>query len=341
MFGLGHSPLVRLLAVFAAAGLVVVLPALGGSPAKRTATLRAENADLAARSRSAVLSIYSLDSRLAASDSRLSTLQADAARLRVQRANLAQIIQVDRLGEQISEHQLASQLRHLYEQGEISPIEVVLGAKSLDDAVTDLDNIKRVASVNDRVLSELHSARAKLMAASAALTAETTRLNLALEAATATEASLVSTRAARTAYISQLAAKQALNNADIQRIEQQVRAAESLSAQLTGSAPAATVATLGPGADTTPFAGGRTVTMSITGYSLSGRTATGLPVGWGVVAVDPRVIPLGTHLWIPGYGEAIAADVGSAIIGDRLDLWFPSVAQADFWGRRTVTITLH
>jgi cystine transport system substrate-binding protein len=164
---------------------------------------------------------------------------------------------------------------------------------------------------------------------------------MALQAATETEASLVSTRAARTSYISQLAAKQALNNSDIQRIEQQARVAESLSTQLTGSAPAATVATLGVGADTTPFVGGRTVTMNITGYSLSGRTATGLPVGWGVVAVDPRVIPLGTHLWVPGYGEAIAADVGSAIIGDRLDLWFPSVAQADFWGRRTVTITLH
>ena len=88
------------------------------------------------------------------------------------------------------------------------------------------------------------------------------------------------------------------------------------------------------------FVGGKTLTMSITGYSLPGRTATGLPVGWGVVAVDPSVIPLGTHLWIPGYGEAIAADVGSAIIGQRIDLWFPTVAQADFWGRRTVTITL-
>ena len=164
---------------------------------------------------------------------------------------------------------------------------------------------------------------------------------MALQAATATERALVSTRSARASYIAQLISKQALNAADIQRIEQQARAAESLSAQLTGSQPAATVATLGEGADTAPFAGGRTLTVSVTGYSLSGRTATGLPVGWGVVAVDPRVIPLGTHLWIPGYGEAIAADVGSAIIGQRLDLWFPSVAQADFWGRRTVTITLH
>jgi 3D (Asp-Asp-Asp) domain-containing protein len=87
--------------------------------------------------------------------------------------------------------------------------------------------------------------------------------------------------------------------------------------------------------------GGRSITVSATGYALPGRTATGLPVGWGVVAVDPSVIPLGTHMTIPGYGDAVAADTGGAVIGSTIDLWFPSVAQANAWGRRTVTITLH
>jgi 3D (Asp-Asp-Asp) domain-containing protein len=44
---------------------------------------------------------------------------------------------------------------------------------------------------------------------------------------------------------------------------------------------------------------------------------------------------------IPGYGEAVAADTGTAIIGDRIDLWFPTLAMAQAWGRRTITITLH
>jgi peptidoglycan DL-endopeptidase CwlO len=342
VLGQAHPPLARLLGLFAAACLIVVLPALGANPHQSAAALKAENAHLAAQSRSAVLGLYSLDSRLAAADTRLATLRADAARLQTRRANLEQVLRVDRTGERISERQLASQLRRLYEQDDVSPIEVVLGAKSLDDALTALDSIKRVASLNDQVLAELHSARARLTEASAELTAETARLNLALQTATATEASLASTRAARAAYISQLAEKQALNASDLQRIESQARVAESLSTQLTGSQPDATVATLGASPDAAaPIAGGQSLTMSITGYSLPGRTATGLPVGWGVVAVDPHVIPLGTHLWIPGYGEAIAADVGSAIIGQRIDLWFPTVAQADFWGRRTLTITLH
>jgi 3D (Asp-Asp-Asp) domain-containing protein len=76
-------------------------------------------------------------------------------------------------------------------------------------------------------------------------------------------------------------------------------------------------------------------------YSLPGKTALGIPVRKGVVAVDPRVIPLGTKLHIPGYGPGIAADVGTAIKGRIIDLWFPTTAKARQWGRRTVTITVY
>ena len=44
---------------------------------------------------------------------------------------------------------------------------------------------------------------------------------------------------------------------------------------------------------------------------------------------------------IPGYGEGVAADTGSAVQGASIDLWFPTLAEAMAWGRRTVTITLH
>jgi 3D (Asp-Asp-Asp) domain-containing protein len=85
---------------------------------------------------------------------------------------------------------------------------------------------------------------------------------------------------------------------------------------------------------------GRTLTVLATGYALRGRTASGMPTGWGIAAVDPAVIPLGTRMTVPGYGTAVAADVGGAIRGARIDLWFPSVARARAWGARTVTIRL-
>jgi len=76
-------------------------------------------------------------------------------------------------------------------------------------------------------------------------------------------------------------------------------------------------------------------------YHLPGKTALGIPVRKGVVAVDPRLIPLGTKLHVPGYGRSIAADVGVAIKGRIIDLWFPSTKAARKWGRRTVTITVY
>lgn len=76
-------------------------------------------------------------------------------------------------------------------------------------------------------------------------------------------------------------------------------------------------------------------------YSLPGSTALGVPVQRGVVAVDPKLIPLGTRLHVPGYGRGLAADVGYAIRGRIIDLWFPTTAKARQWGRRTVTITVY
>lgn len=70
----------------------------------------------------------------------------------------------------------------------------------------------------------------------------------------------------------------------------------------------------------------------------SGTTATGRAAGHGVVAVDPRYIPLGTHLYIPGYGHAFAGDTGGAIRGNRIDLGFDSHRDALSFGRRPVVV---
>jgi 3D (Asp-Asp-Asp) domain-containing protein len=75
-------------------------------------------------------------------------------------------------------------------------------------------------------------------------------------------------------------------------------------------------------------------------YGCSGITKLGLPAGHGIVAVDPAVIPLGTHLYIPGYGAAVAADTGGAIHGNRIDLGFNSSSDAMQFGRRAVIVYL-
>ena len=70
----------------------------------------------------------------------------------------------------------------------------------------------------------------------------------------------------------------------------------------------------------------------------AGITAMGIPATYGVVAVDPSIIPLGSRVYIPGYGMAIAADTGGAIVGYCIDLCMESYAEAMEFGRRIVTV---
>lgn len=76
-----------------------------------------------------------------------------------------------------------------------------------------------------------------------------------------------------------------------------------------------------------------------TAYGPTGnRTATGVMPERGVIAVDPRVIPLGTRVYVDGYGYGRALDVGSAIKGKRIDVFFPSESEARRWGVRQVKL---
>ncbi len=74
------------------------------------------------------------------------------------------------------------------------------------------------------------------------------------------------------------------------------------------------------------------------GPRATGRTSCGLRAGYGVVAVDPRVIRLGTRLYIEGYGMAVAGDIGRAIKGNRIDLGYKTRSEALRFGRRSVIV---
>jgi 3D (Asp-Asp-Asp) domain-containing protein len=78
------------------------------------------------------------------------------------------------------------------------------------------------------------------------------------------------------------------------------------------------------------------LTMWATAYDAhcsgcNGLTATGQKTGYGVVAVDPNIIPLGTKLYIPGYGQAVAGDTGGSIKGNKIDLGFDNVALSGWY----------
>lgn len=333
----------------AAAGLVaaVALLAVAGARADDPSSLRSEaerleaaNDAVATQSREALIELYALESRLKGAERRVEGLRARVAELDRQQASAKRRLAIAQRARSETEDQLAARLTALYKEGDVDPFEIFLGAESLADGVSALENLSRLAEQDRAIIEQAGATSRELEAALAELKARETELRGLLAEAEDAHASIAATRLERTAYLEGLARSRRLNEAEIAGLLERAAAAESRAQTLTQELPAAPADATATAAAGAALAAGRTIAVTATGYSLPGFTATGLPVGWGVAAVDPRVIPLGTRMIVPGYGEAIAADTGSAIQGTVIDLWFPTAAQAFAWGTRTVTITL-
>jgi 3D (Asp-Asp-Asp) domain-containing protein/peptidoglycan hydrolase CwlO-like protein len=317
------------------AALASSLPAAGAEPAKRLRSqadeLRRANQSLSAERAAAQAELGTLEAQLASTRARLAELRRQGERLARRQARARAELRVARVGLRISQKRLADRVRALYQQGQPEPLAVILGAETLDDAVSGVDHLTRIADDDRQYIERARSARKRLATVTAALArreAENERLRAAASEAAGT---LIRARAERLSRITSLAALRQSNGRRISALESTAR---SLAAVASAAAPAGTTP---PPA---PSAGPGLLTVLATGYSLPGHTASGIPVGPGVVAVDPSVIPLGTPLSIPGYGQGIAADTGGGITGAHIDLWFSSEAEARAWGRRSVTISV-
>jgi peptidoglycan DL-endopeptidase CwlO len=295
--------------------------------------LSRQNTNLAARARSALLELYALDSRLTRQRAHIVALRIETAQVRAAREAAQRRLTIAHRSLSSSQHRLSVRLQQLYEQGDTDPVAVVLGATSVNEALNSLDTLNRVEAQDKLVIRQTLEAERAYRAQTRTLAAQERELTGLQQQASQTAVALQRSRAQRASYIAGLGTQRRLNASAISGLVQQAQSIEAKARQISAVSSVA-----GGGS---PAGTSGTVTVTATGYSLRGRTATGAPVGWGVVAVDPSVIPLGTRMTIPGYGEGIAADTGGAIKGNTIDLWFPTLAQANAWGRRTVTITLH
>jgi peptidoglycan DL-endopeptidase CwlO len=308
--------------VAALAALQLPAASGAGSPSElreRARSLRVENDALAGRARAAWLSSVSLGTRLEQTRAGLVRLQARTRSIAEQRDEADQSLRLARRTLTVSQQRLANRVRVLYEQGDADPMAVLVGAQSIDEAISGLEHIRRIASQDKLVIEQAEAARARLIVATRRLAAREAEARRAEAATAATLVALEAARREQAARLASFRAEQSSNSDAISSLESQAR---ELAAQA------------GPQRS-------GTLTVTATGYSLKGRTATGVSVGYGIVAVDPSVIPLGTKMAIPGYGEGVAADTGGAVAGARIDVWFPTRAEALAWGTRTVSITLH
>jgi len=220
VLGQAQMPRRRLLAFAALALAVLTVPAVSGAKqSHRVSTLRARDAAIVAKSRTTVLGLYALDEQLSAANARVATLGRLTESLRRQRAELDHVLRVARAGSRLAERRLADRIRMLYEQGPVEPLEIVFGAQSLDEAMTNLDNLDRTSAQSEKVVRQLKDARQHLARASRALASRQAALAAAAREAKATAASLAATRARRTAYIASLAAAHRLTERQIAGVD--------------------------------------------------------------------------------------------------------------------------
>ena len=369
------------------------LPANGPAQAPGVTGLKERGAGLERRSQQALLDLYALGSRLDQAHADLARLDAQAAALARRQESARREYRAALETQSNAQLELGAQLRLLYEQDQPDPIAVILGAASFNEAIENLDNIKRIAHATESVLDQAKRAKQRVSRQKVQLAAQVARTKAARDRVAAGAADLERARSERSDYLTQLRQEQALNNAQIADLQARAAAAQQRAQQVTAqvhrqqpqeqpaqadssssssassaSAPSATAApettifetpsTAAPGepppaavesvsqgastgstaSSPGPPRSGGTMSVLATAYCMSGKTATGLPVGPGIVAVDPGVIPLGTRMTIPGYGEGVAADVGGGITGAHIDVWIASCPDAASF-TRTVTIT--
>jgi len=333
------------LASCAAALVGIALPAaVTGAPGgKRAASLRAHRAQLEQRSHNALLELYSIETQLVRARAQVATLDRKKGQLERESASLRLSLKLAHRTIAATRRTLGNRARAIYESGEVNdPIAIMLGAGSIDDALTRLEGLQQITSQQNAVLRQAQKAQSQLLRLSADLERRETALGRLRYQARASTLSLESARSAKASTIHSLANERALTGRQLAGLSAQATRAATTSIKKESSArPSTTTTVTTPAPSTNPTTGERQLTVSATCYCLTGSTASGLPVGPGIIATDPTVIPLGTRLFVPGYGKGVAADTGSAVQGNTIDLWVASCAQASAYGRRTVTITIY
>ena len=322
---------------------------------------------LATAKRSAVLELYALESSLARARADVAEQGRRERALETAQAHARFRASIVRRSLAVTQRRIGTLLRRLYVEGSPEPVEILLGARSLPAVLEGLDGLERATRLNRSLAVEARGRGAALRLELGRLARARAERAATRRASEQAVAGLAAAASAKRATITSLTRRESLTRARVAALEARAKEAERRSRHLTPPAvqpPPATLAAkppprespraaadvpaAAPSTDDAPPqapvsapVGARTLVVDAVAYHLPGHTASGLPVGVGVIAVDPSVIPLGTRVFVPGYGAAVAADVGSAIKGTIIDLWMPSTAAAQAWGRRTVTITVY
>ncbi len=327
--------------ISATALLVIAICMLLPSAALSTGAAAPESATAAAQAHEeAVVRLLILERRVA--DAETALVQAETRSRRSQEEVADSLELADRAADDLAtaRQRYSDRVVDAYKAGDIGWLELLFGSDDFSQFIGRTVLVGKILA-QDEVLADrveqaqasAEEAAARAKAAAADQAAQVNRLRAVrddLEAANKEQRALVDSLGDR------LAAARTAARAAAQRMAEantNVRHDET-PATVTTTTPVRTPVPSSPRT-------GRQLTVKSYAYALRGTTATGIRVAPGVIAVDPRVIPLGTRLYVPGYGEGIAADTGGDIKGNTIDVWMSSAQAASDWGIKTITITVY
>lgn len=232
--------------------------------------------------------------------------------------------------------------RAMYMTGIDGYLEVLLNSSDINDFISRVDTISKVMKFDKDVLDKLKNNQEAIAAQKQSLITENNRLQSLRESNESTLSKLNTDISAQ----KQLLASESKKEQNLLAEENTKKLALNTNTSTNSSNSVAKHSTTSNNAVTNNLSRGssgslsssKSISVNATAYCDSGITASGMSTRKGVIAVDPRVIPLGSKVYIDGYGYAIAADTGGAIVGNRIDLFFPSKTDAQNWGMRPVTV---
>lgn len=272
-----------------------------------------------------VREIVSLDSEVKALNSKLATLEGKSSSLRARISSLNDEIAAKRKRLAVKRKALALRVRSMYINGKSSTLTMLLTSDDISEFIQRNEYVDKVNKSDSDLVVTVKNEASSLEASASELNKKATEVSSLASDLRARKDRLVKSKAEKEQLLAQAGAKAAAVQAQSTRVE--TKMVQMNPTGVTGNRT------------------GHVLIMVATGYSpqepgLTDSTATGLRAQHGVIAVDPRVIPLGTRVNVEGYGNAIAGDTGSAIKGNRIDLCFDTLAECNSYGKRTVKVEI-
>lgn len=329
--------------------MLAVLPSLllslgfiasaSATPAGELGELEAQSQELQSSYDTALVDLVAADSAVSNKSTEIAaaTQQRDEvqATLDSQRQNLAQLQAQMQDRQRILEKRLLS----TYKSDDSGFIEVMMGSDDFSDFLNRIDMVNAIADDDRELIESMRASKQAVEDEIANLEQTEAELASLVDSLNAAQQELLAAQAEQQSVLTAIQSQRDLTAEQLSQVQAQAASIEANMSSIQSQVPAAGGGDDG-GSYSPPAGGGSTITVTATAYCLGGTTATGMPVGRGVIAVDPSVIPLGSRVHVSGYGDAIAADTGGAIYGNKIDVWLPC-GDAHAWGVRTVTVTIY